>query len=95
MIQERDREPPAKTGRSSHEWIAHIRKHGPKGERPARVLKKAHGLGTNYAGWLAEARRTNRGRRSRQVPRKFAERYVDEMFASGKAGDCGRPTTRC
>lgn len=45
---------PQKTGRDLTTWVALIQKQGPgtKKERAA-WLKSAHGLGTNYAGWLA------------------------------------------
>ena len=44
-----------KTGRTLEEWLAHIRKAGPKGETERRAwLKETHGLGTNTASWLAE-----------------------------------------
>lgn len=45
----------AKTGRSVEEWIAFIKKQGPKTEKDRREwLKNDHKLGTNYAWWLAE-----------------------------------------
>lgn len=44
---------PARTGRSLEEWVAVIRKHGPRGDTARREwLKKTHKLGTNYA-WQA------------------------------------------
>jgi hypothetical protein len=43
-----------KTGRSIDEWMQHVKKHGPAGEKErAAWLKMEHGLGTNYAGWIA------------------------------------------
>ena len=44
-----------KTGRSLEEWAGHVKKHGPAGEKQrAAWLKTEHGLGTNYAGWIAQ-----------------------------------------
>ena len=44
----------AKTGRTLDEWITFIRTSGPKAESDrASWLKEKHGLGTNYAKWLA------------------------------------------
>ena len=86
MIQHAIASLPEKTGRSLDEWIAVIRKHGPKGEAARREwLKKEHKLGTNYAGWLAE-RADGKGEDG--DPDKYlevADRYVEEMFAGGKA----------
>ena len=44
-----------KTGRSLEEWLALIKKEGPKDEMGRREwLKTKHKLGTNSAWWLAE-----------------------------------------
>ncbi len=44
-----------KTGRSLDEWMAYLKKNGPKDEKERRAwLKEKHGLGTNTAWWLAE-----------------------------------------
>ncbi len=54
-----------KTGRDLEEWIAFIKKAGPPTEKERRDwLKKEHGLGTNYAWWLAERTATTFSRRS-------------------------------
>jgi Domain of unknown function (DUF5655)/Domain of unknown function (DUF4287) len=78
---------PAKTGRSLDEWIALVRKHGPKGEAARREwLKTEHTLGTNYAGWIAQR---SEGRGETGDPDEYletAERYVEAMFAGPKAG---------
>jgi hypothetical protein len=77
-----------KTGRSLEEWIALIRKHGPEEEKAQREwLKKEHGLGTNYAMFLAE-RAAGRGAEM-DTPEGYlaaAEQFVEEMFSGGKAG---------
>jgi hypothetical protein len=78
---------PEKTGRSLDEWIAAIRKSGPKSETARRDwLKKTHKLGTNYAGWLAE-RAEGKGGEDGDPDQYLAaaERYVEEMFGGSKA----------
>jgi hypothetical protein len=43
-----------KTGRSLEEWLQLTKKEGPSGEKDRREwLKQKHGLGTNYATWIA------------------------------------------
>src|SRR5580765_3518607 len=44
-----------KTGRTLEEWIRFIGKEGPESEKDRREwLKAKHGMGTNYAWWIAE-----------------------------------------
>jgi Domain of unknown function (DUF5655)/Domain of unknown function (DUF4287) len=44
-----------KTGRSHEEWLKLVNQKGPAGEKErAAWLKKEHGMGTNYATWIAE-----------------------------------------
>ena len=87
MVQNAIASMPAKTGRSLDEWIAFVKKQGPKGEVARRDwLKNEHGLGTNYAGWIAER---VEGKGELDDPDTYleaAEQYVDAMFAGGKAG---------
>ena len=77
-----------KTGRNLDEWIAFIKKEGPPTEVERRDwLKNKHGLGTNYAWWLAE-RADGKGEEDGD-PQKYLEaaaRYVEEMYAGAKAG---------
>ena len=77
-----------KTGRTLDEWLALIKKSGPKDEKARREwLKKEHGLGTNSAWWLAEradGKGTEVGDPDEYL--KSAEGYVDTMFSGGKAG---------
>jgi hypothetical protein len=77
-----------KTGRNLDEWIAFIKKEGPPTEPERRAwLKSKHGLGTNYAWWLAE-RADGKGEEDGD-PQKYLEaaaRYVEEMYAGTKAG---------
>ena len=76
-----------KTGRSLQEWLAYIKKSGPKGEEERRAwLKEEHGLGTNTAWWLAE-RAAGKGEESGDPDLYLAaaERDVEKMFSGGKA----------
>jgi Domain of unknown function (DUF5655)/Domain of unknown function (DUF4287) len=76
-----------KTGRSLEEWLAHIKKSGPKDEMGRRAwLKEEHALGTNTAWWLAE-RAEGKGEESGDPDLYLAaaERYVEKMYSGGKA----------
>ena len=76
-----------KTGRTLEEWLAHIKKAGPKDEKERRAwLKEKYSLGTNTAWWLAE-RVEGKGDESGDPDHylEAAERYVEEMFSGGKA----------
>lgn len=76
-----------KTGRTLEEWLAHIKKAGPKDEKERRAwLKEKYSLGTNTAWWLAE-RVEGKGEESGDPDHylEAAERYVEEMFSGGKA----------
>ena len=76
-----------KTGRTLEEWLAHIKKAGPKDEKERRAwLKEKYSLGTNTAWWLAE-RVEGKGDESCDPDHylEAAERYVEEMFSGGKA----------
>jgi uncharacterized protein DUF5655/uncharacterized protein DUF4287 len=85
MVQKAIQDLPAKTGRSLEEWLKFIKKSGPKTEKERREwLKSEHGLGTNYARWLAE--RTE-GKGEDGDPAAYlraAEGYVEKMFAGPK-----------
>src|SRR6266550_934296 len=77
-----------KTGRSLEEWLQLIKKSGPKDEKARRDwLKTEHGLGTNYAGSLAE-RAEGKGSEIDDPNEylKAAEGYVEGMFSGSKAG---------
>jgi len=76
-----------KTGRTVDEWLAHIKKSGPKGEKERREwLKEKYDLGTNTAGWLAE-RSEGKGEElgDPDLYLASAERDVEKMFSGGKA----------
>ncbi len=79
---------PEKTGRSLDEWIALVKKSGPKTEKERREwLKTNYRLGTNSAWWIAE-RAEGKGLEDSD-PESYlqaAEKYVEEMFAGSKAG---------
>ncbi len=76
-----------KTGRSLDEWLSLVRQRGPADEQSRREwLKTEHGLGTNVAGWIA-GRATGKGAETEDPDTYLAaaEKYVDAMFAGGKA----------
>jgi len=78
---------PGKTGRSLDQWIALVKKEGPKDGADRRDwLKKEHGLGTNSAWWIAE-RAAGRGLEEGDPATylKAAERYVEAQYAGRKA----------
>lgn len=76
-----------KTGRSIDEWMAFVKKAGPKGEVERRAwLKDTHGLGTNYAWWIAERAEGKGGDEDNpDVYLKRAPQYVEAMFAGKRA----------
>jgi len=86
MVQKAIQDLPAKTGRSLEEWLKFIRKSGPKTEKERREwLKTEHGLGTNYAWWLAERAEGKGGEDGDpQAYLRAAEQYVEKMFAGPK-----------
>ena len=85
MVRKAIQDLPAKTGRSLDEWVKLIKKSGPKTEKERRDwLKSEHGLGTNYARWLAE-RSEGKGEDGDPVAYlRAAEGYVEKMFAGPK-----------
>jgi hypothetical protein len=76
-----------KTGRTLDEWIALVNKSGPPTEQDRREwLKNQHNLGTNYSWWIAE-QSVGKGAEETDPDEylKAAYRYVEEMYAGGKA----------
>jgi hypothetical protein len=76
-----------KTGRSLEEWIAFVKAKGPKTEEARRDwLKQEHGLGTNYASWIAGR---SAGKEDENTdPVKYlaaAEKYVEGQYPEKKA----------
>ena len=75
-----------KTGRSLEEWLQLAKEKGPADEKQRRDwLKKEHGLGTNYAMWIAE-RSVGKtfSRRKAEQYLQHAQDYVEKMFAGPK-----------
>jgi hypothetical protein len=75
-----------KTGRSLEEWMAFVKKRGPKDEKGQREwLKTQHRMGTNSAWWIA-ARAA--GRESQEdSPEKYlpaAAGYVERQYSGEK-----------
>jgi len=87
MVQKWIEELPQKTGKSLSQWMAFIKKNGPKNEAECRDwLKKEHGLGTNSAWWLAErAAGKEDDQSSPEAYLKAAEKYVEQMYAGPKS----------
>jgi hypothetical protein len=77
-----------KTGRTLDEWVALVKKSGPRTDAERRDwLKKEHGIGTNTAAWIVE-RAAGRGKDDfdPKAYLKAAPGYVDAMYAGGKTG---------
>jgi hypothetical protein len=86
MVQKAIQELPSKTGKSLDEWIKLINKSGPKTEVERREwLKTKHGLGTNYAKWLAERAEGKGEDGDPETYLRAAEGYVEKMFSGPKA----------
>jgi hypothetical protein len=75
-----------KSGRTLDEWIAFVNKSGPKTEPERRDwLKAKHGLGTNYAWWIAERSLGKGGDEdSPEAYLKAADKYVQGMYTGKK-----------
>ena len=74
-----------KTGRTLEEWIKFIAKEGPATEKDRREwLKAKHGLGTNYAWWIAERSVGKGDDGSPETYLQQAEEYVEEMYSGAK-----------
>lgn len=75
-----------KTGRSLEDWVALVKKEGPKGEKKRREwLKSKYKLGTNTAWWIAE-RSEGKGAEDSDPDAYLAAagRYVDKQYAGPK-----------
>jgi hypothetical protein len=74
-----------KTGRTLEEWIRFIGKEGPESEKDRREwLKAKHGMGTNYAWWIAERSVGKGDDGSPETYLKQAEEHMEEMYAGAK-----------
>ncbi len=78
-----------KTGRSLEDWLELVGNDGPATEKErAAWLKAKHGLGTNYAGCIAEISVGEGELFSAEGYLRLAPRYVEDLFAGPKAGLC-------
>jgi len=76
-----------KTGRTLEEWMAFVQTEGPPTEKERREwLKTKHGLGTNYARWIAEHSVGKGDDSNPETHLKNAAENVEKMFAGPKAG---------
>jgi hypothetical protein len=74
-----------KTGRSLAEWVKFVNKEGPATEKERRAwLKAKHGMGMNYAGWIAEQSLGKGDDGSPETYLQNAEAYVEKMYSGGK-----------
>ena len=73
------------TGRSMEEWLALVKKEGPKDEKSRRDwLKSKHKLGTNKASWIAERAEGKGWEDTPEAYLKAAVRYVEEQYGGPK-----------
>jgi hypothetical protein len=86
MVQKWVAELKEKTGRTLEEWIALVKKEGPKVEKARRDwLKSKHKLGTNSAWWIAERADGKGGEEDTpEAYLKTAVLYVEEQYAGSK-----------
>lgn len=86
MVQKWVAELKAKTGRTLEEWIALVKKEGPKDEKARREwLKSKQKFGTNGAWWIAERAEGKGGEEDTpEAYLKTAVRYVEEQYAGPK-----------
>jgi len=87
MVQKWVAELEPKTGRSLDEWIAFVKKEGPKDLASRRSwLKSKHNLGTNSAWWIADRAEGIGG--EEDTPEKYlaaAMQYADGQYAGKKS----------
>ena len=86
MVQKWVAELKPKTGRSLEEWLALVKKEGPKDEKSRRDwLKSKHKLGTNSAWWIAE-RAEGKGLEDNdpEAYLQAAVQYVEDQYAGPK-----------
>ncbi len=87
MVQKWVGELKEKTGRTADEWVALVKKDGPKSGNKARVdwLKTKHKMGNNSAWWIAE-RAEGKGGENESPEAYFeaATKFVEEMYAGKK-----------
>jgi hypothetical protein len=85
MVQKWLAELKEETGRSMEEWLALVKKEGPKDEKSRREwLKSKHKLGTNKASWIAERAEGKGWEDTPEAYLKAAVQYVEEQYAGPK-----------
>ena len=85
MVQKWLAELEEETGRSMQEWLALVKKEGPKDEKSKREwLKSKHKLGTNKASWIAERSEGKGWGETPEAYLKEAVGYVEEQYAGPK-----------
>ena len=74
-----------KTGRTMEEWTKLVKKEGPATEKERRAwLKAEHGLGINYAGWIAEHSIGKGDDGNPETYLRQAQEFVENMFSGPK-----------
>jgi hypothetical protein len=74
-----------KTGRTAEQWVEFVEQEGPATEKERREwLKTRHGLGTNYAWWIAERSMGKGDDGSAETYLQQAEEYVGQMYSGAK-----------
>jgi hypothetical protein len=74
-----------KTGRTLEEWVKLVQKSGPATKKERRAwLKAEHGLGMNYAGWIAEHSVGKGDDGNPETYLKQAEEFVENMYTGAK-----------
>lgn len=85
MVQKWVVELKSKTGRALEEWLALVKREGPKDEKARREwLKSKHKLGTNSAWWISERAAGKGGEDSPEAYLKIAAQYVEEQYTGAK-----------
>ena len=85
MVQKWVAELKRRTGRSLEEWLALVKKEGPKYEKARREwLRTKHKLGTNSAWWIAERAEGKAEDDSAEGYLKSATKYVEDQYAGPK-----------
>lgn len=74
-----------KTGRTLDEWTKFVEKEGPPTEKERREwLKREHGLGMNYAWWIAERSVGKGDDGTPETYLKQADEHVEKMYSGAK-----------
>ena len=74
-----------KTGRTLEEWIKLVKKNGPATEKERRAwLKTGHGLGMNYASWIAEHSVGKGDDGNPETYLRQADEHVEKMYGGPK-----------